>query len=325
MLQNVLPESASQFRRALVMPNTLPKPILSWADVDEYRKEIKAAVNKHEGMHFEPLMTIQITDETTPEMVIGAAKGGAIAGKAYPKGVTTNSHNGISDFEELRPVFAQMQKVGMVLCIHGQKPGAFCLDREREFHDTLRWIVKTFTKLRVVVEHVSTAATVDLVRKMPPRVAATVTLHHLMLTLDDILCHNDGTKEGLNPHNYCQPIPQRPEDRRALIQVVVVEGNDKFIFGSDSAPHDQSKKETCCGAAGVFSAPVLLPLLTQLFDELGSINRLQPFTSEFGAKFYGLPLNKGMVTLVRKDWHVPDHIGHVVPFFANQTLSWRVT
>lgn len=324
MMQNVLPSSMRQFARGLIMPNTLPKPILTWDDANEYRKEILEATKKAEGIHFEPLTTIQLTDVTTSAMIVAAREHNIVAGKAYPKGVTTNSHNGISDFRRLTPVLMQMQKEGLVLCIHGQQPGVFCLDREKEFIDTLQWIVKTFRKLRVVVEHVSTAVMVNAVKHMPPRVAATVTLHHLLLTLDDILCYNDGIKEGLNPHHYCQPIPQRPEDRNALVEVVVRVGNPKFFFGSDSAPHDQAKKEACCGAAGVFSAPVLLPALVQLFDELGALNRLEAFVSEFGAKFYGLEVNKSKITLVRKDWVVPVNIGSVVPLFAGQTLPWKV-
>ncbi len=307
MLRTVAPHTAAQFARALVMPNTDP-PILLAADALVYRDEIRQAT----GPDFEPLMTIQITDSTTPEVVREARDSGVVAGKVYPRGVTTNSHNGVTDFQALDAVFGEMGRVGMVLSIHGQHPTAFILRREGAFLGTLRDLAARFPHLRIVLEHVSTQDAVRTVAELPANVAATITLHHLQLTLDDVLA--DG---GLRPHNYCQPVAQAPEDRSALRQASV-SGNPKFFFGSDSAPHPREHKESACGCAGVFTAPVILPALAQ------SQGVQEPFLSEFGARFYGLPLNAGTVTLVEEDWTVPEEIGGVVPFRAGETLHWKL-
>ena len=237
--------------------------------------------------------------------------------------MTNNSHNGVSDFTKLYSVFAEMEEEGILLLIHGQKPDAFCLDREKEFLETLIAIAYKFPKLRIVMEHLSTAAAVKTVRDLPENVAGTITAHHLVLTLHDVLSFNDGKREGLNPHHYCQPIPQRPEDLQVLVDAAI-SGNPKFFFGSDTAPHLRGMKESSCGCAGVFSAPVLLPVLAEVFESRKALDKLEAFTSVYGAQFYELPLNTGTVTLEKQEWTVPLEIGGIVPFRADQKLRWQV-
>jgi dihydroorotase len=335
MLEAVVPHTVRHFGRAMVMPNTTPKPILIAEDALEYRREIKRridAMNMEWDFfdYFQALMTIQITDETTPEMVREAKKHDfVIAGKVYPKGVTTNSHNGVSDFTKLYQVFAAMQEVGMVLSLHGQVPKSFCLDREKDFLPILIKLAKDFPRLRIVMEHISTKESVEVVKHLPHTVAATITAHHLVLTLHDVLSYvgEDGS-EGLNPHHYCQPILQQPEDQSALIGAAI-SGNPKFFFGSDSAPHLRERKESSCGCAGVFTAPVILPVLAEFFSsfqEFGQpmIQAFEQFVSIFGAQFYGLPLNDGEITLVKEPWIVPNDYDGIVPFWAGKQLKWKV-
>ena len=331
VLRTVVPFTAEQFGRAMVMPNTSPRPILTAADADSYRHEILAALRDtdHAGS-FEPLMTIQITQATTPATVRDAAgSAGIIAGKLYPKGVTTGSGNGVTNIRALYPVFEEMERAGLVLSLHGQLGEAFILDREREFLGALRDIAERFPGLRIVLEHISTAEAVETVRDLPANVAGTITAHHLMLTLHDVLSWvGDDGSEGLCPHHYCQPIPQRPEDRQALLDAAR-SGNPKFFFGSDTAPHLRERKESACGCAGVFSAPVLLPVLLDIFgagEQSGEqvVGAMQSFVSEFGARFYGLPLNAGTVALTREEWTVPQSCGGIVPFLAGRKLAWKV-
>lgn len=327
ILKAVVPHTVRQFARALVMPNTDP-PILKAEDVVGYRNEIMAAAANVGVGHdsFRPLMTIQITDETRPEMIRDAKDVGAIAGKVYPKGVTTNSANGVSDWKKLYPVFAAMQEADMVLSLHGQVPDAFILDREKQFLSVLTDLSETFPNLRIVMEHISTRASVRAVEELP-NVAATITAHHLLYTLQDVLASSgrDGGV-GLNPHLYCQPILQRPEDRQALLDAVMVCGpnNPKFFLGSDSAPHVRERKESSCGCAGVFSAPVLLPVLVRLFDQLGKLPKLGRFISVFGANFYHLPLNSGHLTLRKEEWTVPEVCCGIVPMKAGHKLEWKI-
>ncbi|MDO8510461.1 MAG: dihydroorotase [bacterium] len=332
ILKSVVPFTARQFGRAMAMPNTSPEPILTRGDALKYWLEITEIVQKV-GLSpedFCPLVTIQITDETEPNTVREIKEEGMgghkviVAGKVYPLGVTTNSHNGVSDFRALYRVFAAMEEVGLVLSLHGQVPKAFCLDREKEFLDTLAMLAKDFPALRIVMEHISTKESVDALKDLPKTVGATITLHHLLITLHDVLSFvGEEGSEGLNPHHYCQPIPQKLEDRGALIGAAM-SGNPKFFFGSDSAPHLKERKESSCGCAGVFSAPVLLPLLVGLFEFHGKLDRLEPFVSEFGARFYGLPLNQETITLNREEWVVPKEYNGIVPFFAGKTVGLKV-
>lgn len=324
MLENVLPHTAEHFGRALVMPNTDP-PILTGADAHRYQEEILGACGGQFRQTFEPLMTIQIVPGTTPAQVREAKSVGVIAGKIYPRGLTTNSENGVVDYTALTPVYEAMQTCGMVLSLHGESPdaGVFCLDREARFLDTLKWIVERFPSLQIVLEHTTTAEAVKVVLGLPVNVAATITVHHLFLTLDDVA----GGK--LKPHYFCKPLAKRPEDRAALIQAAL-SGNPKFFLGTDSAPHPRQAKECAACSAGIFTAPVALPLLAQFFSQHNKLDRLENFTSVFGASAYGLPSNAGTVTLGLTEEpgaaaEVPAEYGGVVPFtYGGGRLAWRV-
>ena len=195
--------------------------------------------------------------------------------------------------------------------------GAFCIDREDKFLPTVKQIAKDFPKLKIVLEHLSTKKAVKLVKELPDNVAATLTVHHLLVTLDDVV------GGPLMPHLFCKPLAKRDSDRDALLRAAL-SGNPKFFLGSDSAPHLKEKKECDCGAAGVYTAPVLLPMLTQIFADHNKLDMLEPFVSEHGAKFYGLPLNAEKVELLEKSWTVPDQIHGVVPFMAGKKLNWQV-
>lgn len=312
LLRDVLRHTASDCAAALVMPNTTP-PVRTGLDVARYREEIRAALPA--GSRFTPLMTVKVVQDTLPEELRSAAEAGAVAGKAYPAGVTTNSADGVVDFRALAPLWATMQELDLVLSIHGEAPGSFCLDRERDFLPRLRWIATAFPRLRIVLEHVSSAAAVSALSGLPPTVGATITAHHLLLTLDDVIGGE------LHPHSFCKPLAKRPEDRDALIRAAT-SGDPRFFLGSDSAPHPRSRKESADGCAGVFTAPILLPLLATIFECAGALGRLEAFSSVHGPTFYRLPVATETVSLVRRAWTVPGSYGDVVPFMAGQELPW---
>jgi dihydroorotase len=319
ILAGVLPATALTFGRALVMPNTLP-PILTAADAVSYRQAICVEIAKLGADHFHPLMTIKLVSSTTPQTILAARAAGVVAGKLYPEGVTTNSEDGVRDLEALYPVFEQMQACEMVLCLHGESPGVFCMDREQHFAlSVLPFLAGCFPKLRIVLEHVTTAAALRTVESLHDKVAATVTPHHLLLTLDDVV----GDK--LQPHHFCKPIAKTPQDRDALI-AAAVSGNPKFFLGTDSAPHPRDQKECASGCAGVFCAPVAMEVLAEVFEQQEALPKLEALTSEFGARFYGLPLNDSYVQLVREPYAVPQYIEvgdtQLAPFRAATVLNW---
>lgn len=323
LLKNVALFTAKYFRRALVMPNTIPS-ILTGYDAVRYYWEIKKALEKDGlDLDFTPLLTIKLTDETTPQIICEARNLGVVAAKLYPRGATTNSQDGVSDVEKLGAVFEEMQKVGMVLSIHGEMPGMPSDDAEYEFlKGPFWWIYLNFEELKIVWEHITTADIANLLVRYPDRVAGTITAHHLVLNRDDVMG---------NPHNYCRPPAKRPEDREALIRAAT-SGNSKFFFGSDSAPHWETQK-FYGGSAGVFSAPVALPVLAQVFEKTNALDRLEDFTSRFGAEFYGLPLNTEKIKLVKRSW-MPNFFlegavdertkGKLVLFKAGQLLNWAL-
>ena len=315
LLKLVVPYTARYFRRAMVMPNRTPLVLMA-EDCVRYRQEIKAAA-KDVAPDFQPLMTIMIVQSTKPEWIRPAREAGAIAGKAYPVGVTTGAEEGVSDFVKLSPVFAAMEKEGMVLSLHGEQPGEFCTDREKFFLPTVKWLYETFPKLRIVLEHVTTRQAVQLIKNSPDTVAATITAHHLWLTRDDLI------GRYMQPHNFCLPEAKRPEDREALREAAT-SGRPKFFFGSDSAPWPVSQKECAKGRPGVFAALAAPQLAAQMFDQCGALNRLNDFVSVFGARHYGLPPNEGTLTLVKEPMVVPKRVGDVVPFMAGETLEWSV-
>ncbi len=301
---------AREFGRILVMPNTVP-PISSAEAVENYRKEIQGAAP---GLGL--LMTFKLNAKYSPKDLERMKLAGAVAGKYYPAGVTTNSEDGVSDFESILPVVSEMERLGLVLCVHGEEPDAFCLDREREFIRRVEYLAKEFPRLKIVFEHLSTRAAVDAVLRLPKNVAATITVHHLLHTLDDVV------GGSLLPHHFCKPLPKRPEDREAL-RNAAFSGNPKFFFGSDSAPHEKGKKEGPCGAAGVYSAPVALPLLIEIFERSGHLERLADFVAGFGADFYGIPRAKTRCLFAEKPWTVPESVDGAVPLFAGKTLKWQ--
>jgi len=324
VLKRALLHTTQQFARALVMPNTRPGPILTAEHVSYYRGEIISFIDSRRINGFKPLMTIQITPTTTPEIIETAKKEGVVAGKVYPQGVTTHSENGVVCFSDLYSVFGVMEKLGMVLSLHGESPEEIIpgIEKENVFLHTLRMIVRAFPKLRIVLEHITTKEAVECVMAMPDTVASTITVHHLFLTLDDVIGYSKESKGLMQPHNFCKPIPKGVYDRAAL-RKAATSGNPKFFFGSDSAPHLRRNKECAFVCAGVFSAPVALPLLCQMFEYLGFLERLEAFVSKFGAEFYQLPLNEGSICFVKRDWTVPPECNKIIPFLAGQKILWQ--
>lgn len=324
MLTAVLPLTAAHFARAIAMPN-LKDPVLTAADAARYEEEIMLNLMMTTGpdapriKEFKPLMTIQITESTTPEMIREARAIGVLAGKVYPRGRTTNSDNGVLDYKKLAPVYQAMSDCGMRLLLHGESPDpeSEVLDREHDFLETLEWISANFPNLMIVLEHVTTKAAVECVMALPYNVAATITVHHLLITLDDVI----GDK--LQPHLFCKPVAKRREDQKALI-AAATSGNPKFFLGTDSAPHPRSDKECSACSAGVFSAPVALAALAEVFDIADALDKLEDFVSRFGAEHYNLPLNEGTITLVKQSWKVPAVYGTVVPLLAGEEVEWRV-
>ncbi|PIP65398.1 dihydroorotase [Candidatus Peregrinibacteria bacterium CG10_big_fil_rev_8_21_14_0_10_49_16] len=322
LLEEVLPWTVRYAGRAIAMPNTRPRAILTADDVVWYRDQILRVRDAMPVQYpFEPLMTIEIRDSTTPQMVMDAYRVGAVAGKVYPLGVTTNSDEGLRDFfsTQIQETFRAMRGIGMLLLMHGEldKPRTLVTKREHVFLPVLCRLVDMFPDLRMVLEHISTKEAVELVWEFGPNVAATITAHHLYLTLNDVI------GDGIRPHNGCMPMPKDFSDRDALIEAAM-SGNPKFFLGSDSAPHPREKKECARGACGDYTAPHLPELLATKFEEHGKLNRLDGFGSRFGAEFYGLPLNEGKITLTQETWCIPEQCGMVVPFRAGLPLRWQL-
>ncbi len=309
--KNYLLDSAKWFSRALIMPNTLP-PIDSVEKLKIYRSQIEQT-----GTSLTPLLSFKIMPSMDAQTITDLAQAGAVAGKLYPKGATTNAEDGVDQIEAIFPLFEAMQKAGLVLCIHGEDPNAPVLDRERAFFPVATKIINRFPNLRIVIEHLSSKEGVDFVRSCPSNVAATLTAHHLWFTLDDMMGN------GFSPHLYCKPVIQKEEDRVALREAAF-SGSPQFFFGSDSAPHLKEKKENPLAAAGVYSAPVAVPVLVQLFEEHGFLNRLEFFLSKAGAQFYQLPPNSETITLERKRWTVWQERYGVVLMLAGKELQWQL-
>ncbi|PTS87667.1 dihydroorotase [Sphingomonas sp. HMWF008] len=322
MLQAVVPYTARQFARAIVMPNLSP-PVTTVVAAADYRARILAAVP--EGVDFTPLMTCYLTDAAdAAEIERGFAEGVWAACKLYPAHATTNSSHGVTDIRALRPVLETLQRIEMPLLIHGEVTDRDIdiFDREAVFVErTLAPLVRDFPALKIVFEHITTAEAVDFVRASGPNVAATITPQHLHLNRNALF---DG---GLRPHAYCLPVVKR-ERHRLAVRAAAVSGAANFFLGTDSAPHEIGRKESACGCAGIFNAPYAIESYAAVFEEEGALDRLEGFASEHGPRFYGLPLNAGTVTLERGGVQVPDSIGDgetaVVPFHAGETLAWRI-
>jgi dihydroorotase len=300
-----------QFGRVLAMPNTEP-PINSPEAVKKYKEEILSA-----APNLDVLLTFKLNKNYTEQDLLAMRQNSAVAGKYYPLGVTTNSQDGVSKIEDMFPTIALMEKHDFVLCLHGEEPGSFCLDREKEFLKHLEKLCKAFPKLRIVLEHVSSAEAVAFVKEMPENVAATVTVHHLILTLDDVV------GDSLKPQNFCKPVPKSPSDKKA-IREAVFSGNKKFFLGTDSAPHALEKKACLCGAAGVYSAPVAIPVLIEEFEKENKPDLLSNFVAGFGADFYKIPRQTKKVIYVKKEWQVPKTIDGAVPLCAGETLKYSL-
>jgi len=321
-LAAVVAASARVFRRAIIMPNLRP-PVTTVALAAAYRDRIAAAVPA--GASFTPLMTLYLTDATTPAEVERARASGFVhAIKYYPAGATTNSESGVTAMERAYPAIEAMERAGMVLAVHGEvtDPDVDMFDRERVFIDRhLGRLVRDFPALRIVVEHATTREAVQFVADAPPTVAATLTPQHLAWSRNALFAG------GLRPHFYCLPILKRDEHRRALV-AAATSGNPKFFLGTDSAPHPRTAKESSCCGAGCYSAPLALELYAQVFDAAGALDRLDAFAGEHGPRFYGLPPNEDTVTLVAEPWTVPASYPFgddtVVPLCAGETVRWTV-
>ncbi len=314
--------SARSFGRAVVMPNLTP-PVTGVDQATAYRDRILAALP--DGADFEPLMTLYLTDRTTPDEVARAKSSGfVVAAKLYPAGATTNSDAGVTDLASIEPVLETMQSLGVPLLVHGEVTDAEVdvFDREAAFVDRiLAPMVERLPRLKVVLEHVTTRDGVDFVRAARDGVAATVTPQHLLLNRNHLLVG------GLRPHHYCLPVLKR-EEHRAAVLAAATSGSPRFFLGTDSAPHPKAAKETACGCAGCFSAPVALPLYAEAFDAAGALDRLEAFACHHGADFYGLPRPGGSLVLVEREAPVPTEVpfgdGAVVPLRAGGTVGWQL-
>jgi dihydroorotase len=318
MLEAVAPWTARQFARAIVMPN-LETPITTVSMAEAYRERIRAA-----APGFTPLMTCYLTDDSDPAALEAGFDAGAfVAAKLYPANATTNSAHGVTRIGNIHRVLEAMQRIGMPLLVHGEvtDPDVDVFDREKAFIDRIfRALARDFPGLKMVFEHVTTADAVDFVLAAGPNLAATVTPQHLHINRNALFAG------GLRPHAYCLPVAKREEHRRA-VRRAATSGSPQFFLGTDSAPHALEAKQSACGCAGIFNAPFALESYAAAFEEEGALHRLEAFASEYGPRFYGLPLNQGQVVLERTEVTVPEALpaagSHVVPFHAGQTLPWR--
>ena len=322
MLQAVLPFTAAQFARGVIMPNLVP-PVTSVADAAAYRERILAA--RAATSDFQPLMTCYLTNATAPDEIERGFKDGVwVAAKLYPAGATTNAHHGVTDIPRLAPVLERMEKIGMPVLIHGEAtdPAVDIFDREAVFMEqSLLPMLKRHAGLKVVVEHVTTAETVDIVRAHASHAAGTITPHHLVINRTSLF------QGGLRPHLYCLPVAKRERHRLAL-RKAVTSGDACFFIGTDTAPHRRNAKEAECCSAGVFGGATALQTYVQVFDEEGALDRFEAFASANGARFYGLELNRGTITLERREVPVMAAVAvedtDVVVFRGGEKLPWSV-
>lgn len=322
-LSAVLPHSARQFARAIIMPNLRP-PVTTVAAAAAYRQRILAALPA--GLDFTPLMTLYLTDNTPVDEIRRAAESGFVkAVKLYPAGATTNSDAGVTDLVKCDAALGEMEKLGMPLLMHGEvtDPAIDLFDREQVFIDTvLQPLLARRPGLRVVFEHITTRQAAQFVAATGPNVAATITAHHLLYNRNAIFAG------GLRPHYYCLPVLKRETHRQALVDAAT-SGSAKFFLGTDSAPHARGAKEASCGCAGCYTAHAALELYAEAFAAAGVIEQLEAFASFNGADFYRLPRNSGKVTLAAQDWSVPQDLpyadgGTLVPLRAGETLRWKL-
>lgn len=320
-LTRTVPDAASQFKRAIVMPNLVP-PVLNAEQAIGYRERILAA--KPEGAEFEPLMVLYLTDKTSCNDIKAAKAAGVVACKLYPAGATTNSDSGVTDIEKLYPVLETMAQEGIKLLIHGEVTDNHIdiFDREAVFIErTLAPLLAQVPALNVVLEHITTKDAAEFVANADSNLAATITAHHLLFNRNHMLAG------GIRPHFYCLPILKRNIHQQALIKAATSD-TGKFFLGTDSAPHATHKKEAACGCAGSYTANAALALYAMAFEEAGALDKLEGFASLYGPDFYGLPRNTSTITLIKQPWQQPVTLpygdSHLTPLLAGETLQWTL-
>ncbi len=321
-LKRTVPDLARQFARAICMPNLVP-PVKTVEEAYSYRERIMAHVP--EGVAFDPRMVLYFTNNTAADEVKKIKDSSFVnAIKLYPAGATTNSDSGVSDMSKVYHVIEKMEEYQVPLLLHGEVTHQHVdiFDREKYFlDDVLSPLLQKFPKLKLVLEHITTAEAADFVLAQGDNVAATITPQHLLFNRNDMLVG------GIKPHFYCLPILKRQSHQARLIEVAT-SGNSKFFLGTDSAPHAKDAKENACGCAGCYSAPTAIELYAQAFDQVGKIDRLEGFASHFGADFYGLPRNTQTITLVKEDQVIPESLDYldgetIIPLYAGKTIQWR--
>ena len=320
-LATVVPDTARQFARAIVMPNLKP-PVTTAAQALAYADRIRAAVPA--GIDFEPLMTLYLTDRLPPDEIVRAREAGVVAVKLYPAGATTNSDAGVTDLRHTRPTLEAMQRLGLPLLVHGEvtDPAIDLFDREAVFIDTqLIPLRRDFPELKIVFEHITTREAAQYVAEAGAHTAATITAHHLLYNRNAIFTG------GVRPHYYCLPVLKREVHRLALV-AAATSGSDRFFLGTDSAPHPAHLKEHATGCAGCYTALSAIELYAEAFEAAGALERLEGFASFHGPDFYGLPRNTQQITLRRETWTLPESLpfgeAQLKPLRGGETLSWRL-
>ena len=322
LMQAVLPDTARQFARAIVMPNLRP-PVTTAALALGYRSRILAALPR--GMKFEPLMTLYLTDNTSAEEIRKANQSGVVhAVKLYPAGATTNSDAGVTDIRKTHAALEEMQRCGMPLLVHGEVTDIDIdvFDREAVFIEkVLQPLLRDLPNLRVVFEHITTQDAAQFVASAPDHIAATITAHHLLYNRNAMLVG------GIRPHYYCLPVLKRETHREALVQAAT-SGSEKFFLGTDSAPHAQHTKENACGCAGCYTSHAAIELYAEAFEATDALDKLEAFASFYGADYYGLPRNTDTITLCKEEWQVPATVGfgehQLVPLRAGEKMKWKL-
>jgi len=321
VLKTVVPHTAAEFGRAIVMPNLKP-PVTTAAQADAYKARIKAAIPK--GMHFEPLMTLYLTDNLAPEEIYRSKEAGVVAAKLYPAGATTNSDAGVTNMRHIYKTLEAMQKSGMLLLVHGEvtSQDIDLFDREAVFIDTqLIPLRKDFPELKIVFEHITTKEAAQYVEGCAAHTGATITAHHLLYNRNAIFIG------GVRPHFYCLPVLKRETHRQALVKAAT-SGLPQFFLGTDSAPHAAHLKEHASGCAGCYTAHAAMPMYAEAFDQVDALDKLEGFSSFYGADFYGLPRNTGKITLRRESWTPPESFAfgdaQLKPLRSGESLPWRL-
>jgi dihydroorotase len=322
LMHSVLPDTARQFARAIVMPNLRP-PVTNTVLAVQYHQRIMAALPQ--GAVFEPLMTLYLTNNTSAEEIRKAKQSGAVhAVKLYPAGATTNSDAGVTDLRKTYAALEEMQRCGMPLLVHGEVTDSSIdiFDREAVFIErVLQPLLQDMPNLRVVFEHITTKDAAQFVASAPDNIAATLTAHHLLYNRNAMLAG------GIRPHFYCLPILKRETHREALVKAATSDSK-KFFLGTDSAPHAQHTKENACGCAGCYTAHAAIELYAEAFEAAGALDKLEGFASFYGADYYGLPRNKQQVTLRKEEWQVPASVGfgehQLVPLRAGEKMKWKL-